>query len=60
MVLPSCVNGYPKSMRALTLTSRAGILVLPFFGYSLLVVVVVVVSSLPEEVTLEARDLLLL
>jgi hypothetical protein len=47
-------------MRALTLTSRAGILVLPFFGYSLLVVVVVVVSSLPEEVTLEARDLLLL
>jgi hypothetical protein len=42
-------------MRARSETSRAGILVLPFFGYSLLAVVVVAVLLL-EEVLVRLDD----
>src|SRR5882757_2034052 len=55
--LTSSSNGYPKSMIAFLLTSRAGILVFPFFGNSDFTLTVVTLSLLVEDAGLMLRTL---
>lgn len=53
----STTKGYSKSISALIEISLAGILVLPFLGYSLRFVVTVVVVLVPEEWPLLLEEL---
>jgi hypothetical protein len=56
VVLPSSMKGYSKSIMARLETSLVGILVLPFLGYSLRMVVP---PLLLDELDEEERELLL-
>jgi hypothetical protein len=56
-ILTSSSNGYPRSMIAFLLTSRAGILVFPFFGNSDFTLTVVTLSLLVEDAGLMLRTL---